>query len=62
MRGCPFSAHGVCGMTRPSSKRLALNKLSLTGRTVEALKPADKSWITWDDRLTGFGVRVQPTG
>ena len=49
-------------MTRPSSKRLALNKLSLTGRTVEALKPADKSWIAWDDRLTGFGVRVQPTG
>ena len=49
-------------MTRPSSKRLALNKLSLTGRTVEALKPPDKSWIAWDDRLTGFGVRVQPTG
>ena len=41
-------------MTRPSSKRLALNKLSLTGRTVEALKPADKSWIAWDDRLAGF--------
>ena len=49
-------------MTRPSSKRLALNKLSLTGRTIEALKPVDKSWIAWDDRLTGFGVRVQPTG
>ena len=27
-----------------------------------ALKPADKSWIAWDDRLTGFGVRVHPTG
>ena len=31
-------------------------------RAVEGLKPADKSWIAWDDRLTGFGVRVHPTG
>ena len=49
-------------MTKPSGKRIALNKLSLTKRTVEALKPAAKSWIAWDDTLTGFGVRVQPTG
>ena len=49
-------------MTKPSGKRVALNKLPLTRRTIEALKPADKSWIAWDDKLTGFGVRVQPTG
>ena len=49
-------------MTKPSGKRIALNKLSLTKRTVEALKPAAKSWIAWDDTLTGFGIRVQPTG
>ena len=49
-------------MTEPSGKRTALNKLSLTKRTVEALKPTAKSWIAWDDMLTGFGVRVQPTG
>ena len=42
-------------MTKPSGKRIALNKLSLTKRTVEALKPAAKSWIAWDDTLTGFG-------
>ena len=49
-------------MTKPSRKRIALHKLSLTKRTVEALKPGAKSWIAWDDTLTGFGVRVQPTG
>ena len=32
-------------------------KLTITKRTVDALKPADKPWIAWDDKLTGFGVR-----
>ena len=49
-------------MTGPSGKRVALNKLTLTRRSVEALKPAAGSWIAWDDRLTGFGIRVQPSG
>ena len=31
-------------------------------RSVEALEPADKPWIAWDDQLTGFGVRVHPSG
>ena len=43
-------------------KRIARVRTHLTKRTVEALAPADKSWIAWDDRLTGFGVRVQPSG
>ena len=47
---------------KPSAKRVALNKLTLTRGSVEALEPADKSWIAWDDQLTGFGVRVHPTG
>ena len=37
-------------------------KLTLTKRTVENLQPADTPWIAWDDRLIGFGVRVQPSG
>ena len=49
-------------MTTTSRKRTARVKLTLTRRSVEALKPADKPWIAWDDRLTGFGVRVQPSG
>ena len=43
-------------------KRTAKIKLTLTKRAVEALEPADAPWIAWDDKLTGFGVRVQPSG
>ena len=43
-------------------KRTAKVRLTLTKRTVEALEPAEKSWIAWDDKLIGFGVRVQPSG
>ena len=49
-------------MTVTSRKRVARVKLTLTKRTVETLQPADKPWIAWDDKLTGFGVRVQPSG
>ncbi len=45
-----------------SQERIAKVKLTLTKRTVEALKPGKEPWIAWDDKLTGFGVRVQPTG
>ena len=45
-----------------SKKRVARVKLTLTKRTVEALEPADKPWIAWDDKLVGFGCRVQPSG
>ena len=48
---------------KPSSrKRTARVKLTLTKRAVERLQPAEKPWIAWDDKLTGFGVRVQPSG
>ena len=47
---------------RHSAKRVARVRTHLTKRTVEALKAGEKSWIAWDDRLTGFGVCVQPSG
>ena len=49
-------------MEQHTAKRIAKVKLTLTKRTVEALEPADKPWIAWDDKLTGFGCRVQPSG
>ncbi len=49
-------------MSTTTGKRTAKVKLTLTKRTVENLQPADKPWIAWDDRLIGFGVRVQPSG
>ncbi len=45
-----------------SAKLVAKVKLTLTKRTVDALEPEDKPWIAWDDKLTGFGVRVHPSG
>ena len=29
---------------------------------MDALSPSAGPWIAWDDKLTGFGVRVQPSG
>ncbi len=43
-------------------KLVAKVKLTLTKRTVDALESEDKPWIAWDDKLTGFGVRVHPSG
>ena len=43
-------------------KRTARVKLTLTERTIEDLMPEARPWIAWDDQVTGFGVRVQPTG
>ncbi len=45
-------------MNQHSAKRVAKVKLTLTKRTADALEPANKPWIAWDDRLVGFGCRV----
>lgn len=49
-------------MAKTTAKRTARVKATLTKRTVEGLEPTAKPYIAWDDRLTGFGVRVQPSG
>ena len=49
-------------MKTRTNKRIAKVRLTLTKRSIEALVPADRPWIAWDDKLTGFGVRVQPSG
>ena len=43
-------------------KRIARVKLTLTKRAVDALQPGDRPWTAWDDKIVGFGVRVQPSG
>ena len=43
-------------------RRVALHKARLTTRTVADAKPRDRRYIVWDDELTGFGVRVSPSG
>lgn len=37
-------------------------KSKLTKRTVDALKPAAKRFVAWDTEISGFGVRVAPSG
>jgi len=49
-------------MTDTHGKRVARVKIAISKRTVDALEPAEREWIAWDDRLTGFGVRVYPSG
>ena len=48
-------------MSAQTGKRTANLKLTLNKRAAEALKLADKPFIAWDDKLTGFGIRVQPS-
>ena len=39
-----------------------MDKVKLTKRTVDALKPSDKRFVVWDSEISGFGVRVAPSG
>lgn len=34
----------------------------LTKRIVDTIEPANKEVLVWDDELSGFGIRVYPTG
>lgn len=34
----------------------------ITKRVVDSLKPSESEYTIWDDALTGFGVRVRPSG
>ena len=43
-------------------RRVALHKAYLTTRSVADAACEAKRYILWDDALTGFGVRVSPTG
>ena len=38
------------------------NRLKITKRTVDALKPDAKRYHAWDAELKGFGLRIEPTG
>ena len=49
-------------MSTGTGKRTARVRTTLSKQTVDALEPADKPWIAWDDRITGFGVRIHPSG
>lgn len=39
-----------------------MTKVRITKRTVDALKADGRDFVQWDTELTGFGVRVRPSG
>ena len=43
-------------------KRVAARKSALTGEVVSRAESLEAPYVIWDDRLTGFGVRVSPGG
>lgn len=38
------------------------DRVKLTKRAVDALKPSEKRFVAWDSEISGFGVRVAPSG
>ena len=53
----------VQDMENNTGKRTAKVRTTLTKRTVEALKPAEKSWIAWDDKSDGVSASASsPSG
>ncbi len=54
--------HNPVPTSTETRKRTARVRTTLFKRTIDALEPADKSWIDWDVRITGFGVRIHPSG
>ena len=49
-------------MNGTTGRRTAKLRTELTIPVIEALEPAAKPWIAWDDKVIGFGVRLQPSG
>ena len=45
-----------------NERRVALHKEVLTARCVAEARPAKNRYIIWDEKLTGFGLRVSPSG
>jgi hypothetical protein len=46
----------------PNDSEQAMTTRRITKRTVDALQPNSSEFTVWDETVTGFGVRVRPTG
>ena len=51
-----------CMETSRNRRRVALHKELLTARSVAQARPKQSRYIIWDEKLTGFGLRVSPSG
>ena len=48
--------------TPGNRRRVARHKEILTARSVSEARPEARRYIIWDEKLTGFGLRVSPSG
>ena len=44
------------------SKRIAAEKIDISNKSLDKIVPGEKPRIVWDTRLTGFGLKVIPSG
>jgi len=43
-------------------KQVAAEKIEISNRSLTKIAPSDKPRIIWDTKLTGFGIKVMPSG
>jgi len=43
-------------------KRVAAERIEISNRSLDKIRPSEKPRIVWDSKLTGFGVKVMPSG
>src|SRR5262245_33083464 len=51
-----------CPGVAPKEKQRTMTAPRISKRTVDALQSANREFTVWDDTVSGFGVRVRPTG
>ncbi len=44
------------------SKQIAAEKIDISNRSLDKIKVGEKPRIIWDSKLTGFGIKVMPSG
>ena len=44
------------------SKKIAAEKIEISNKSLDKIIPGEKPRIVWDTKLTGFGIKVMPSG
>ena len=44
------------------SKKIAAEKIEISNKSLDKIVPGEKPRIVWDTKLTGFGIKVMPSG
>src|SRR5215471_6632729 len=58
----PVHSVPVLPRCRPGSKESYQMGQRITKRTLGAIQAAEREFTIWDDAVTGFGLRVRPSG